>query len=56
MIERRPMDQAPRDGTVILAQEAGSGKFLYVIWCNGKWQSASDETREPALEYWIVVK
>jgi hypothetical protein len=60
MIERRPIEEAPRDGTPVLAViESPSGKgqmFVHVVWRAGRWHVMGDENARPVITEFVVVR
>jgi hypothetical protein len=56
VIERRPMDEAPRDGRIVVAEEAKTGRLVYAVWRDGAWRLRDDPAIEPELAHYIAVR
>jgi len=60
MIERHPIEEAPRDGTPVLAvvtSPSGKGEaFVHVVWRGGRWRILGDENAQPVITEFVVVR
>jgi hypothetical protein len=54
MVEWKSIETAPRDGTEIMAGQAGTGNVEFVRWIDGEWL---DRTADPFDEatHWMPI-